>query len=737
MNASDPAAGRWNDRRTLWMLVALLPLAFAARVLVAGDAFGSDGEILIARNDASYHARRALYTFENFPRILWFDSYLAWPDGAPVPMPPLYDWALGAAARAFGSSERVFERVLAWAPPMLGTLALLPVFAAGRRVAGPRVGLLAAAILCVLPLHAEFSRLGNADHHAWVALLSACWLALVLRSIRNGEGEGEERGGEALAVALRAAVMMAVLLSWSGSVLLIAVAEGSLLTAWVFGGGGRSLRIQAWAAAVASAGVVPWVAMAPTPLGGAFSSTTLSWLHPTVLIGLAGLSGGLALFERRRASRDVSERALRATTLGLLIVGILFVFLPLWESLAPGVRFVSGEDVWRNRNPEQQPLFYDLWSGQKRIGLPHVYYGAFAYLIPLAPVAIVPLLRAVGRRPAGVVLAVWYAVFGTLALLQLRYGNDFAIPGVLTFALLLNGAAGWVASRLPSLRGREGLVATGAAALLMAPAFSAFYQKRIPSVVSKIVAAGSDVHPLASSEALTRLMIALRGATPETGGYLDGGRPEYGVLVRPGLGHLTLYRGRRATPAGNFGPYLDPEKLRLVMAFYFRVDSDSEALEILRTLDVRYLVTEPDYPAREGFVRRLHDGNGSAEPGGPHADRFRLVTESPAASGTPGTLKVFEFVPGADVRIETAPEAEVRAEIPLVTPTGREFRFRTHMRASPTGLALLRLPYATSGNGAVRALGPYRIEAAGESQQLAVSEEGVRTGHTIRLHIGR
>ena len=84
MNASDPAAGRWNDRRTLWMLVALLPLAFAARVLVAGDAFGSDGEILIARNDASYHARRALYTFENFPRILWFDSYLAWPDGADV-----------------------------------------------------------------------------------------------------------------------------------------------------------------------------------------------------------------------------------------------------------------------------------------------------------------------------------------------------------------------------------------------------------------------------------------------------------------------------------------------------------------------------------------------------------------------------------------------------------------------------------------------------------------------------
>jgi len=280
VDASDPAAGGRGRRRALWILAVLLPLAFAARVFNSNDGFAGDAEVLIARNDASYHARRALYTFENFPRILWFDSYLAYPDGAAVPVPPLYDWSLAAVARAFASTQRGFERVVAWSPPLLGALTLLPVFFTGRRLGGPRVGLLAAGILALLPLHAEFARLGNADHHAIVALIAACWLALIVR-----EALGEERR-RAAAIALRAAVMATMLLTWSGSLLLLALAEGSALAAWVVLGRAHLLRNQAFAAATAAALVAPWVAVAPTPVGGPFSSTTLSWLHPLVLLGL-------------------------------------------------------------------------------------------------------------------------------------------------------------------------------------------------------------------------------------------------------------------------------------------------------------------------------------------------------------------------------------------------------------------------------------------------------------------
>lgn len=727
MDPSDPAAGRRGCRRALWILAVLLPLAFAARVFNANDGFARDGEVLIARNDASYHARRALYTFENFPRILWFDAYLAYPDGAPVPVPPLYDWTLAAVARGVGSTQRDFERVLAWSPPLLGALALLPVFFAGRRLGGPGVGVLAAGILALLPVHAEFSRLGNADHHAIVALVAACWLALIVRTTL-----GEERRRIA-AVALRAAVMATMLLVWSGSVLLLVLAEGSALAAWVVRGGALPLRNQAFAAATATALVAPWVAVAPTPIGGPFSSTTLSWLHPLVLLGLAGVAAGLAALEGRRRSRDALERALRAGTLGLAIAGVLFMLLPLSTALAPGVRFVAGADRWGLGNVEQAPLFSGFGLSGSPLGPPHRHYGAFAYLIPFAPLALVPLLRDARRRAAAVALCAWTVVLGTLAVLQLRYGNEFAIPAAITFALGLDASARWIGGRVHPLRGREALVAVGVAGLLLAPAFPAYYQNRFGKVVRKLVAADPARLPLGPNDAVFRLMDELRRVTPETSGFLDAGRPEYGVLVRPSLGHVTSYRGRRATPASNFGPYLDPDKLSDAWAFYFGANSEAEALEILRRLDVRYLITEPDRPRRSGFVRRLHAGDGSAGADEPHFGHFRLVTESPVAGGVKASYKVFELVSGADIRIRAAPEASVRAEIALASPIGRRFRFRATARADARGDARLRVPYASTGNGAVSALGPYRIEVDGKSSELSVSEEDVRTGRTLWL----
>jgi asparagine N-glycosylation enzyme membrane subunit Stt3/SAM-dependent methyltransferase len=711
----------------LWILAGLLLLAFAARVFNSNDGFARDGEVLIARNDASYHARRALYTFENFPRILWFDAYLAYPDGAPVPVPPLYDWTLAAVARAFASTQRGFERVVAWSPPLLGALTLLPVFFTGRRLGGPQVGLLAAGILALLPLHAEFARLGNADHHAMVALIAACWLALIVRAAL-----GEERR-RAAAVALRAAVMATMLLTWSGSLLLLVLAEGSALAAWVVLGGALPLRKQALAAATAAALVAPWVAVAPTPVGGPFSSTTLSWLHPLVLLGLAGVGAGLAVLEGRRRSRDALERGLRAGVVGLAIAGALFVLLPLSEALAPGVRFVAGADRWRLGNVEQAPLFSALGKPGSQLGPPHRHYGAFAYLIPFAPLALVPLLRDARRRAAALALCSWTVVLGALAVAQLRYGNEFAIPAAISFALLLDACARWIGGRFHPLRGREALVAVGAAGLLLAPAFPAYYQKRIGKVVRKLVAAEPARAPLGPNDALFRLMDELRRVTPETSGFLDAGRPEYGVLVNPDLGHVTSYRGRRATPASNFGPYLDPDKLSDAWDFYFGANSEAEALEILRRLDVRYLITEPIRPRRRGFVRRLHAGDGSAGADEPHFGHFRLVTESPAAGGVETSYKVFELVSGADIRIRTAPEASVRAEITLAGPTGRRFRFRATTRADARGDARLRVPYASTGNGAVRSLGPYRIEVGGKWSELSVSEEDVRAGRTLWL----
>jgi len=128
-----------------------LAVAVGIRALRFEVAFPGDGTVQFTSDDATYHARRALYSFVNFPSVLDFDPYIAYPDGAPVPWPPLYDWALAGVARLFGRSTLTFERVAVWASPVLSALTLVPVFAMGRRLGGTGVGLGAAWLFALLP----------------------------------------------------------------------------------------------------------------------------------------------------------------------------------------------------------------------------------------------------------------------------------------------------------------------------------------------------------------------------------------------------------------------------------------------------------------------------------------------------------------------------------------------------------------------------------------------------------
>jgi asparagine N-glycosylation enzyme membrane subunit Stt3 len=72
-------------------LLFIAALALGARTLGFSDVFPSEGEVVLRIDDASYHARRVVYGVENFPRVLSFDPYLNFPDGARVPWPFLYD----------------------------------------------------------------------------------------------------------------------------------------------------------------------------------------------------------------------------------------------------------------------------------------------------------------------------------------------------------------------------------------------------------------------------------------------------------------------------------------------------------------------------------------------------------------------------------------------------------------------------------------------------------------------
>lgn len=712
----------------------------------AGDVF-TGGDVWLAMWDGSYHARRALYSFVNFPAVLFHDPYLAFPRGSAVPMPPLPDWALAAVARATGSGEAHFERVAAWWSPGLAALTVLPVYAMARRLGGAGAGLAGAALFAMLPVTVLVSSVGDVDHHAALALCVALYAAV---TVRTAAADLSARGLARASVA-GALARAALALTWSGSLLYLGVGEAAGIGAALVAGEPR--RLAAWAAGAAGAAalVAPWVMLGGRPVGGWLSATTLSALQPLALAAAALASGTLALAEARRPSRSGLARVARAAAVGALGLGALLAVPAVREALLPGLRFAAGADAWAPANPEQQPLFgAPSWAGGA-VGGALRDFGGFAFAIPLAGVFALERARRAALRPGAVALAVWCTALGGLALLQARFGNDFAAVGCAGFGL---GLAWLVRALAPHWGARVSrAVAFALAAALLAPAATAVHGPRLARAWRLLhpdagAAGGVDPALRTGPGTLLRFFRTVRAVTPPTAGFLGPGEPAYGVLCKPAHGHAMIYVGRRPTPASGFGPYLDPAAYDAVQAF-FDARSEDAALAIVRRLHVRYVVTFDHRglgPAR--FVHFLHRADGTLGAGFRHAEHFRLVAEGPKGgtplwtsfpAGAPSGVvpyKLFEVVEGAQLVVPAPRGRPVRAGLELVTAEGRRFPWRAAATAGPDGVARLRIPYATDAPAsslAVRATGPVRVSAEGEAVEVRVPEEAVEQGRDVRV----
>ena len=185
-------------------MAAWLRCLRVGEIFVRDPESGEIAEVLLRKADSAYHARRALWSFVRFPDVLLRDPYLGYPDGAVVPLPPLYDALLALGARLFASSQQGFEVAAAFAAPAFGAATVPLVFALGRRVGGRRTALLAAWLFAVLPASILQSSVGDLDHHAAVAFLGAAYLLLLVQRFA-GEVDGGMRSGSVLLV-LRMAV---------------------------------------------------------------------------------------------------------------------------------------------------------------------------------------------------------------------------------------------------------------------------------------------------------------------------------------------------------------------------------------------------------------------------------------------------------------------------------------------------------------------------------------------------
>jgi len=171
------------------IVFALFGVGLYLRVYFPYDQVFSDGSVWFKGADPWYHMRLVDNLIQHFPHRIYFDAYTFYPHGDPVPWPPFYHWLIAGAAWIIGlghPSQHLVETVGALTPAVLGALTVIPVYFIGKELFNRWVGVIAAAILVVLP--SEFlsrSLLGFTDHHVAETLFSAVTILFLIMAIRR------------------------------------------------------------------------------------------------------------------------------------------------------------------------------------------------------------------------------------------------------------------------------------------------------------------------------------------------------------------------------------------------------------------------------------------------------------------------------------------------------------------------------------------------------------------------
>jgi len=171
------------------ILLVLCGISLYIRIALPYDQVFVNGTVWFKGTDAWYHMRLVDNLIEHFPHHISFDPYSFYPHGTTIPWPPFFDWLVAGVARlvSLGSpTQHTIDIVGAYVPPILGTLTIIPVYFIGKELFNRWVGLLAAALVVILP--GEFlnrSLLGFTDHHVAESLFTTVTILLLILAVKR------------------------------------------------------------------------------------------------------------------------------------------------------------------------------------------------------------------------------------------------------------------------------------------------------------------------------------------------------------------------------------------------------------------------------------------------------------------------------------------------------------------------------------------------------------------------
>jgi oligosaccharyl transferase (archaeosortase A-associated) len=170
------------------ILAALCGLSLYLRIVLPYHQVFVNDWVWFRETDAYYYMRNIETLVHNFPHYNTFDPYMLYPGSGGGLGRPFFAWLVaGIILLVRGASTlHTMEVVAAYIPAILGTLTLIPVYFIGKELFNRWVGVIAAALVAILP--GEFlhrSLLGFTDHHVAEVLFSTVCILFLIMAIKR------------------------------------------------------------------------------------------------------------------------------------------------------------------------------------------------------------------------------------------------------------------------------------------------------------------------------------------------------------------------------------------------------------------------------------------------------------------------------------------------------------------------------------------------------------------------
>jgi dolichyl-diphosphooligosaccharide--protein glycosyltransferase len=765
------------------MLLVIFIVALYLRIILPWASSIQGGSIIINDFDPYYHLRIIENTIQHFPYVLAYDPYVNYPTGFWIGWPPLYDFLAAAYTLAAMALFHVDWQVgVATFPALLGALAILPIYYITKLVFDWKAGIVAAALLTVIPANILRSMVGNVNHHVAVEVLFPALLFLFLMLALKGELTfGKVRrftftGGDkrtVLYAALAGVFVSAGLLTWLGAFLFLGIIGAFAIVQYSINHVKR-LSTDNLTIVLLTMLFVSLITILPvcltTHFGRTIDTLHLSLFQPlflVVLIVIFAIFGFLAYY----------VRGMPRATYPLMICAFVVaasIGIYLWNpglavTVFSGYGFFTQSGVLQTV-AEAQPLFGG--AGGFQLGTAATYFQLLLF-VGLAGLAVLVYRIWKKHDEAALLLAVWSVFAFVLAAIQTRFtfllSVNVAILSGFVIVWIMDALLGKAYGKLSGVRDVAAVPQLFGREVKYTQLLGVFLVVLVLLLPSIIVTTGfaKSVSNL-SSDDWKKSLQWMNANTPATANYNVSSDqiPAYGVLSWWDYGNWIIFLGHRPAVANNFQTGVSDA------AQFFTSQNESNTLSIVQKDNVKYVMTDYEmaayndkFPAiallsgqgldtflttqaqltQSGQVTQqtvptaaysnttvvklqYEDGNGYSH--------YRLIHESNTTVGTlpDGTeiqaVKIFEYVEGARIAVSGNGNATLTFNV-----TTNQNRTLTYTQSAQlNGTHVFVVPYATIGMPyGIKTDPAYKVTVGNVTKEIAVSESDVQNGTELSL----